>query len=149
TVCGNGEITFGEQCEDGNTVAGDGCSASCRFEFIPGGGKVGTDCYLEWIVANPTTVPLFDKHGHHPRKQTCHDGDSACDGDGAANGSCTFDVRACVNPDDTSLPTCTPQALAGAEVVRPSEAQAAKAPDAAAVRAQLGVLASLITQPAG
>jgi cysteine-rich repeat protein len=31
-VCGNGDVTVGEQCDDGNTTAGDGCSATCRVE---------------------------------------------------------------------------------------------------------------------
>lgn len=29
-VCGNGVVNAGEQCDDGNTVSGDGCSASCQ-----------------------------------------------------------------------------------------------------------------------
>jgi cysteine-rich repeat protein len=36
--CGNGNIDPGEDCDDGNTVAGDCCSATCTFE------KVGTSC---------------------------------------------------------------------------------------------------------
>lgn len=31
-VCGDGYQTGDEQCEDGNTERGDGCSAGCRFE---------------------------------------------------------------------------------------------------------------------
>jgi TonB family protein len=31
-VCGNGAIEAGEQCDDGNTVAGDDCSSHCRTE---------------------------------------------------------------------------------------------------------------------
>src|SRR5262249_22199241 len=31
-VCGNGLLEPGEQCDDGNTVDGDGCSAACVFE---------------------------------------------------------------------------------------------------------------------
>jgi cysteine-rich repeat protein len=31
-VCGDGERTGTEQCDDGNTAAGDGCSATCRNE---------------------------------------------------------------------------------------------------------------------
>ena len=31
-VCGNGAIETGEQCDDGNTESGDGCSALCRLE---------------------------------------------------------------------------------------------------------------------
>lgn len=30
--CGDGIATYPEQCEDGNTVSGDGCSASCQLE---------------------------------------------------------------------------------------------------------------------
>ena len=30
--CGNGVLEAGEQCDDGNTVAGDGCSPNCRLE---------------------------------------------------------------------------------------------------------------------
>lgn len=30
--CGNGVLESGEQCDDGNTTASDGCSASCVFE---------------------------------------------------------------------------------------------------------------------
>jgi cysteine-rich repeat protein len=31
-VCGNGLTEFGEQCDDANTVNGDGCSATCQIE---------------------------------------------------------------------------------------------------------------------
>lgn len=34
-VCGNGSLEAGEQCDDGNTTAGDGCSANCRIEVKP------------------------------------------------------------------------------------------------------------------
>ena len=32
SVCGNGIIEPGEQCDDGNTVSGDGCSSTCQIE---------------------------------------------------------------------------------------------------------------------
>jgi len=32
TSCGNGNIETGEQCDDGNAVSGDGCSATCQTE---------------------------------------------------------------------------------------------------------------------
>ena len=35
--CGNGVVDPGEQCDDGNLVAGDGCSASCRLEACGNG----------------------------------------------------------------------------------------------------------------
>lgn len=31
-VCGNGQVEFQEQCDDGNTSSGDGCSSSCQNE---------------------------------------------------------------------------------------------------------------------
>jgi len=30
--CGNAMVEFGEECDDGNTLAGDGCSATCQSE---------------------------------------------------------------------------------------------------------------------
>ena len=38
-VCGNSSVETGEQCDDGNTTAGDGCSATCQSE--PGGPRCG------------------------------------------------------------------------------------------------------------
>ncbi len=32
TICGNGILEEGEECEDGNNVDGDGCSAECEIE---------------------------------------------------------------------------------------------------------------------
>jgi cysteine-rich repeat protein len=34
-VCGNGSVEAGEQCDDGNTTSGDGCSATCKVEVRP------------------------------------------------------------------------------------------------------------------
>ena len=31
--CGNGIVDIGEQCDDGNTNDGDGCSADCLIEL--------------------------------------------------------------------------------------------------------------------
>jgi cysteine-rich repeat protein len=31
-VCGDGVLDAGESCDDGNTVGGDGCSATCETE---------------------------------------------------------------------------------------------------------------------
>jgi cysteine-rich repeat protein len=30
--CGDGQVQPGEQCDDGNTVSGDGCNSQCRLE---------------------------------------------------------------------------------------------------------------------
>ena len=36
-LCRNGIIETGEQCDDGNMVSGDGCSATCQIEATPTG----------------------------------------------------------------------------------------------------------------
>jgi len=45
-VCGNSVVEDGEQCDDGNAVSGDSCSATCQTE---GGGVV--------IVVPPVVIP--------------------------------------------------------------------------------------------
>ncbi len=44
-ICGDGFLDTGEECDDGNTTAGDGCSDICEFE-ICGDGQVdaGEEC---------------------------------------------------------------------------------------------------------
>jgi cysteine-rich repeat protein len=36
-ACGNGVLDAGEQCDDGGTTSGDGCTATCRREFCGDG----------------------------------------------------------------------------------------------------------------
>jgi len=49
-ICGNGVIEAGEECDDGNTVSGDGCSATCQTEVPgeepPGGGGAVTGALI-------------------------------------------------------------------------------------------------------
>jgi cysteine-rich repeat protein len=35
-ACGNNVVQYGEECDDGNHVSGDGCSADCKAEFTCG-----------------------------------------------------------------------------------------------------------------
>lgn len=44
-VCGDGRVSLAEGCDDGNTVAGDGCAADCTVE--PGQACIGepSSCY--------------------------------------------------------------------------------------------------------
>lgn len=52
--CGDGVATYPEQCDDGNTTSGDGCSASCQLEGgNPGVGACPGIAYR--FVGDPAT----------------------------------------------------------------------------------------------
>lgn len=49
STCGNGLIDQGETCDDGNTLAGDGCSNICLVE-------VGFTCTTTIVLATTTVI---------------------------------------------------------------------------------------------
>jgi cysteine-rich repeat protein len=57
-VCGNGKLEAGEQCDDGNVAANDGCSESCQLENGDGAILVskgaGTADYSAMLDVNST-----------------------------------------------------------------------------------------------
>ncbi len=72
--CGDGQLTHAENCEDGNAIGGDGCSASCRVE-------------AGWICPEDTTKPCY--------AASCGDGlwtgDEECDDGNAVSGDgCSY-----------------------------------------------------------
>ncbi|HLY38412.1 MAG TPA: DUF4215 domain-containing protein [Candidatus Binatia bacterium] len=44
TVCGDGIIAGSEQCDDGNTTNGAGCSATCQFQCLGQACVLDSDC---------------------------------------------------------------------------------------------------------
>jgi cysteine-rich repeat protein len=54
-ICGDKEIQLPEECDDGNTVDGDGCSGTCRLEVRSCTCRT-TNCVscVEWVVAAAT-----------------------------------------------------------------------------------------------
>jgi cysteine-rich repeat protein len=52
TLCGNGVRVAPEECDDGNTIGGDGCGPSCKVEFgftcAAGTGPGGVDVCATW-----------------------------------------------------------------------------------------------------
>jgi cysteine-rich repeat protein len=54
--CGNGvvELALGESCDDGNTVTGDGCDATCHVET----STLRVGCYT--LVNNPPFIASVD-----------------------------------------------------------------------------------------
>ena len=58
-VCGNGVIETGEQCDDGNTASGDGCSSTCQTEAVtPPGGGGPSDGGAPTITVSPTEFTI-------------------------------------------------------------------------------------------
>jgi hypothetical protein len=106
-------------------VAGDGCSASCVYERIPGNhnGSTGSNrraCLLEFSVQNPGNTPATDKRGRPNWVQTCRDGDPACDFDVGTSAICEFRVVVCLNNVDPHLADCTAAGVADSmRVVQP------------------------------
>ena len=132
SLCGNGQRDAGEQCDDGGTVAGDGCSELCRYEqLVPGKGSPATDCLAEWAVVNPGNLPYLDRKGLPSFKQRCVDGDPACDADATVDDACRFRIALCFHNADPSLPLCGPYPAIGRVAVRKPRPDAA-APLAAA-----------------
>jgi cysteine-rich repeat protein len=65
TVCGDGVRGLPvEECDDGNVIAGDGCSPACRLEgsgsspTAPGGCGCGTGAGLDAVAAGAALVAL-------------------------------------------------------------------------------------------
>ena len=54
-VCGNGNLEGIEQCDDGNTLSGDGCSSTCQAEaaFMCTGSP--SVCIIRALCGNATT----------------------------------------------------------------------------------------------
>jgi len=114
-----------EQCDDGNTVSGDGCSASCALEaqyFCSGGTMMSADtcerkhsscCHnsyensallIDWIVCSSTVIVCGDNKTF--TEEGCDDGNTVS-GDGCS-ASCTVETGfACVNGSPTTGDTCS------------------------------------------
>lgn len=93
--CGNGVLEEGEQCDDGNNIDGDGCSAQCTTEVQPycGDGNVdegeqcddgnnnnGDGCSAECTIEE---IEPFCGDGNVDEGEECDDGNNE-DGDGCS-----------------------------------------------------------------
>jgi cysteine-rich repeat protein len=143
--CGDGIVDplRGEQCDDGNPTAGDGCAAACFVEppptaaFIAGGGSAASDCVVGWAMDRPAR----DDRGVPRVRQACRDGDPLCDFD-PTPGVCEFHVWMCANVHEPRLPLCVPAAPAlgtpvAVTVAKPSLGDASKRADDARNRQAL------------
>jgi pimeloyl-ACP methyl ester carboxylesterase len=99
-----------------NTVTASGLSSFSTYALmnlstftpalrIAGGGSTKTDCVGEWLLQNPAGFGLLDKKGLVSTKQSCTQGDPACDADDDPS-QCTFRVGLCLRVPDPALPDC-------------------------------------------
>eukprot|EP00005_Dracoamoeba_jomungandri_P010196 CAMPEP_0174268468 /NCGR_PEP_ID=MMETSP0439-20130205/37590_1 /TAXON_ID=0 /ORGANISM="Stereomyxa ramosa, Strain Chinc5" /LENGTH=688 /DNA_ID=CAMNT_0015356665 /DNA_START=63 /DNA_END=2129 /DNA_ORIENTATION=+ len=57
-LCGNGVLDASEQCDDGNTVSGDGCSSSCQLELIAINAANLQPVYVLYEDSPDGTIPM-------------------------------------------------------------------------------------------
>jgi len=94
SVCGNSVIDPGEECDDGNAVGGDGCSASCLLEVCGNGTlDVGEECD-DGNNTNGDGCNVFCQvekcgDGDLDPGEACDDGNNT-DGDGCSS-ECTIE----------------------------------------------------------
>jgi fibro-slime domain-containing protein len=72
--CGDGVLDFGESCDDGNTIANDGCSADCQIETGYACGQPGTLCLSTHTCGNGIVEATEGCDDHNTND---HDGCSA------------------------------------------------------------------------
>src|SRR5206468_11083548 len=84
--CGNGQVEGSEGCDDGNTVACDGCSPTCQPE-VCGNGVVECSEQCDAGTANGTLAAGCDQACHPCRQDTCScSADTDCDPGGRCAG---------------------------------------------------------------
>ncbi len=104
SVCGNGQLQAGEACDDGNTVSGDGCSATCTIEVAVCGNGVrqGTETCddgntISWDGCSATCaveIPVCG-NGHRQGTEACDDGNTiSWDG---CSATCAVEIPVCGN----------------------------------------------------
>jgi len=94
-VCGNGVFDAGEQCDDGNTLAGDCCAATCEFETDITECRSATDVcdVAEFCTGASGTCPA---DAVEPDTTECRTSAGACDLAEFCDGSsvaCPADVK--------------------------------------------------------
>ncbi|HEY1549598.1 MAG TPA: myxococcus cysteine-rich repeat containing protein [Kofleriaceae bacterium] len=113
-LCGNGVLDPGEQCDDGNTVSGDGCSSTCQLEAGSGSDVVcsphsfrcGSNDDVE-VCNNAGTAWLFEQScssgcsGGVCQDPTCTPGATRCEGNEvqtcSADGSTWSNTQSCAS----------------------------------------------------
>ena len=91
--CGNRRIEAGENCDDGNTQNGDGCSSSCQLE-------------LRWACPVPGRACQPASHGCLPNCKPGECGNGIVHGTEACDDGVNDGTYGTCNPDCTLAPRC-------------------------------------------
>ncbi|HTA21845.1 MAG TPA: DUF4215 domain-containing protein, partial [Polyangia bacterium] len=105
-TCGDGRLSFGEYCDDGNTANGDGCSSTCTLETGYTCSTPGTAC----------TRVAYCGDGKLTGTEQCDDGNTV-GGDGCSP-TCVIEANyACPTPGTPCVSTvkCGDHKVTGAE----------------------------------
>jgi cysteine-rich repeat protein len=107
-TCGNGVLDPGEQCDDGNKLFGDGCSADCQIECYSSCGRCGT--------AGPCPIlPPVCGDGRLTGVEACDDGNTQS-GDGCSGDCAAIEAGwTCPVPGSRCFPICGDGRVVGAE----------------------------------
>lgn len=107
-VCGDGVISGGEACDDGGTIPGDRCSATCTVEITcagagnPCSAGVGA-CESTGVIGCVGATSVCSATPGSPSSEICGDAiDSDCDGDPDDGCPCTTDPCCAVDADCAS-----------------------------------------------
>jgi fibro-slime domain-containing protein len=94
--CGDGTLDSDEECDDGNTISGDGCTMACRLE-------------TDWICPNagsPCVSTVVCGDGRISGKEVCDDRNTK-DGDGCSADCSTVESGwVCLAPGLRCQPKC-------------------------------------------
>ena len=104
-ACGNGILNVGEQCDDGNTISGDGCSRLCQLEDNCLCVAPGQPCLCRFTCGN----------GILTSDETCDDGNTVS-GDGCSADCSTVERGwTCRVPGRRCTPLCGDGIITGGE----------------------------------
>jgi cysteine-rich repeat protein len=113
--CGNGNVDPGEQCDDGNTAAGDCCSPTCQLEPDGQACDDGRFCTLDTVCGQGTCgggTPRSCDDGNACTADRCDEPTGQCVQDAALlTGVACDDGNACTQQDACGGGSCQGQPL--------------------------------------